>query len=157
MVPYERSSSERVQHKCSVTNCPCSKYKLSLQQVQICRCYKYILYHSKTSRGADCLLLYRVHHSKTSRGADCLLGLLKNIPRRGLPAATPLKNVPRRGLPAAATVYRVYVHPTQKHSEARTAVKYTLKNIPRRGLYTAEYTTQKHPEARTACYCAHRV
>jgi len=37
-------------------------------------CYYCVWYHSKISRGVDCLLLLCIwYHSKISRGADCLL------------------------------------------------------------------------------------
>jgi hypothetical protein len=94
-----------------------------------------IQYHSKVSRGTDCLfLIYRTvqNHSKTSRGADCLLY-----------STTPLKNFPRRGL-----LYST----TQKHPEARTACyAVPLKNIPRRGLSVTVYHS-KSSRGADCCY-----
>jgi hypothetical protein len=95
------------------TNCPCSKYRFVVatstsyttqkhpEARTACYCTEYTTQkhpeartacwdYSKTSRGADCLLLL---HSKTSRGADCLLLLLCTEYMY-----TPLKNIPRRGL-----------------------------------------------------------
>ena len=102
------------------TNCTCSKY----------------IYHSKTSRGADCLLLCTQYHSKTSRGADCLL-LLYSTSQKYPEVRTALASVhyhskTSRGADCLLLLYST----TRKYPEALTACYCTvpLKNIPRRGL-----------------------